>query len=38
MAQCGSFGYIGWAFKNYYSKFCAFGPLKSSNLKGNTVN
>ena len=29
-ARCSSFGYMGWAFKNYYSKFWAFRPLKNS--------
>ena len=29
---CCSFGYMGWTFKNYYSKFWAFGPLKNSIL------
>ena len=27
---CGQFGYVGWAFKNYYSKFWDFEPLKNS--------
>ena len=31
-AQCGAFGYVGWAFINYYSKFWALGPLKNSIL------
>ena len=29
---CCSCGYMGWTFKNYYSKFWAFGPLKNSIL------